>query len=32
MEWGIQSDHIAIDGNEAWLVDRNENALYKPLL
>lgn len=29
MEWGIQSDHIAIDGNEAWLVDRNENALYK---
>lgn len=29
MEWFIQSDQIAIDGNEAWLVDRNENILYK---
>lgn len=29
MEWFIQSDQMAIDGNEAWLVDRKENILYK---
>lgn len=29
MEWFIQNDQMAIDGEEAWLVDRNENVLYK---